>query len=249
MPQQNPEDTKQTNESNKVAQETADDLLRDKRTKMLETTNSAITLLQNELKAVKKLRSRRDALVSHLAGFYQEIDKLTKGKTLLPVTPLMVEQANDIIRDAKEVVTGDTYLDRIKEFIPAGDNPLFPDVLVVMRGVRDSLKRGEGQLESRRSHFDELLAEAKTISVALRLNLTSGEEIVTKEDVEEELAEEDIAEAWFVADDEGFENFDFEDLDTRNLGDYLARSPEDSFQDDEDSEQREEESSEQDEEQ
>jgi len=64
-------------------------------------------------------------------------------------------------------VTDDTCLDRIKEFVPAGDNPLYPDLLVVMRGVRDSLRRGEGTLRGRRSHFDDVLAEARTISIAL----------------------------------------------------------------------------------
>jgi hypothetical protein len=113
MAQQNSEDARPVRESKKAEKQAAADSLRKKRVKKLEIANSAIARLQDELRAVNKLTNRRDALVSHLAGFYQEIDKLTKGKTLLPVTPLMVAQANDIIRDAKEVVAGDTYLDRI----------------------------------------------------------------------------------------------------------------------------------------
>ena len=145
MAQQNSEDARPVRERKKSEKQAGVDALRNQRTKKFEAANSAIARLQDELRAVNKLSNRRDALVSHLGGFYQEIDKLTKGKTLLPVTPLMVEQANDIIRDAKEIVTDDTYLDRIKEFVPAGDNPPYPDVLVVMRGVRDGLERGEGQ--------------------------------------------------------------------------------------------------------
>ena len=184
MAQQSSEDARPARERKKSEKQAAADALRNQRMKKLETANSAVARLQDELRTVSRLANRRDALVSHLEGFYQEIDKLTKGKTLLPVTPLMVEQANDIIRDAKGIVTGDTYLDRIKEFVPAGDNPLYPDVLVVMRGVRDGLERGEGQLQGRRSHLDDLLTEAKTISIALRLNVVDGEEVVLKENVE-----------------------------------------------------------------
>lgn len=244
MAQQNSEDARPARERKKSEKQAAVDGLRNQRTKKLEAANSAVARLQDELRAVKKLTNRRDALVSHLGGFYQEIDKLTKGKTLLPVTPLMVEQANDIIRDAKEVVTDDTYLDRIKEFVPAGDNPPYPDVLVVMRGVRDSLKRGEGQLQGRRSHLADLLTEARTISVALRLNVVDGEEIVLKEDVEEQLGEEGVAAAWFPADENGDEGFDFDDVDTRDIDSYLSRSSDDDWtqdNDEQDSEQGDEE--------
>jgi hypothetical protein len=57
------------------------------------------------------------------------------------VTDLAVAQANDTIRDAKKIIKKDVYLDRIKEFVPAGDNPVYPDVLVIIRSVRDSLDR------------------------------------------------------------------------------------------------------------
>jgi hypothetical protein len=240
MAQQNSEDARPARERKKSEKQAAVDALRNQRTKKLEAANSAVARLQDELRAVKKLTNRRDALVSHLGGFYQEIDKLAKGKTLLPVTPLMVEQANDIIRDAKEVVTDDTYLDRIKEFVPAGDNPPYPDGLVVMRGVRDGLERGEGQLQGRRSHLDDLLTEAKTISIALRLNVVDGEEVVLKENVEEQLGEEGVADAWFPEDEDGNESFDFDDLDTRDLDSYLSRPPDDDWPQDNDAEDSEE---------
>jgi hypothetical protein len=233
MAQQNSENTKLVHVPKKSEKQAAADALLSLRTKKLETVGFALSRLRDEIRTANKLINRHNALVSHLTGFYQEIDKLTKGKTLLPVTPLMVEQANDIIRDAKEVLTGDTYLDRIKEFVPAGDNPLYPDVLVVMRGVRDSLSRGEGQMRERRSHLTELLAEARTISVALRLNVENDYEVVLKEEVEEQLREEEVAAAWFSEDDDGNESFDFDDLDTRNIDSYLSRpSDGDSSQDD-----------------
>jgi hypothetical protein len=163
----------------------------------------------------------------------------------------MVEQANDIIRDAKEIVNGDTYLDRIKEFVPAGDNPCYPDVLVVMRGVRDSLRRTKDQLKGHQSHLEYLLIEARTIAVALGLNVTDGEEQVLKEQVVEELGE-GTAHAWFLEDEEGAEVFDFDDLDTRDVSSYLSRLSEDDDLSEDDShddeDESEEENSEQDEE-
>jgi hypothetical protein len=236
MAQQNSEDAGSVGELKKSGKHAAAEALRNLRMKKLETANSAIAHLQAELRTVKGLTNLRNALVSHLEGFYQEIDKLTKGRTLLPVTPLMVEQANDVIRDAKEVVTDDTYLERIKEFVPAGDNPLYPDVLVVMRGVRDCLRRGEGQLRGRRSHLDGLLTEARTISVALRLNVVDGEEIVLKENVEEQLGEGNVEDAWFPEDENGDESFDFNDLDARDLDSYLSRSSDDDRSQDNDEE-------------
>ena len=93
-----------------------------------------------------------------------------------------------------------------------------------MRGVRESLRRREGQLQERRSHFDDVLTEARTISSALRLNVENGEEVVLKEDVEEQLGEGEVSDAWFLEDENGNETFDFDDLDTRDLDSYLSRS-------------------------
>jgi len=57
----------------------------------------------------------------------------------MEATPLIVEQVNDIIRDAKSIIEGDPYLDRVKEFVPAGNNPTYPDVLLVARSVQTSM--------------------------------------------------------------------------------------------------------------
>src|SRR5258708_6722087 len=94
------------------------------------------------LREVSRRQRRRDDLADHLAGFYEEIDKLAKGKALLEVTPLVLEEANQIIRDAKAIITEDTYLDRTKEFVAAGNNPVYPDVVVALRTVRQALERG-----------------------------------------------------------------------------------------------------------
>jgi hypothetical protein len=95
-----------------------------------------------------------------------------------------------------------------------------------MRGVRESLERTKNQLKRQQRHFEFLLSEARTISVALNLNVIDGEEIVEKEQVVEELGEATVA-VWFLEDEEGSEIFDFDDLDTRDVSSYLSRPSED----------------------
>jgi hypothetical protein len=234
MAKKDSEEVRLARESKKAQKQAAANALRDLRKANLDRTEVAIRRLVDELKSAKKAENRLNMLASHLEGFYEEIDKLTKGKALLPVTPLMVEQANDIVRDAKEIVSGDTHLDRIKEFVPAGDNPLYPDVLVVMRGVRDSLNRGRAQPKRHRDHVVYLLREARTMAVALQLNIESGEEPVLREQVAERLEKDEIASVWFIEDEDGSLVFDFNDLDSRDIESYLSRSPDDddSSQDD-----------------
>ena len=94
-----------------------------------------------------------------------EIDKLTKGRALVPVTDLMVERCNEIIRDAKTIVEGDSYLDRVKEFVPAGDNPVYPDILITARTVLESMDLFKQNLETRKKRKGELFQEAQTIQV------------------------------------------------------------------------------------
>jgi len=113
--------------------------LRTRRTMQLENSQAAVKKLEGELKDVRKTAKRCETLTNHSEGFYDEINKLAKGKTLVEATPLFVDQANDIIRDAKDIVTSDVYLDRIKEFAPAGNNPVYPEILVAVRAVRQSL--------------------------------------------------------------------------------------------------------------
>jgi len=210
-----------------------EDKKRQLRLEKLESATSAIARIQGDLKTIDKLSKRRSELASHLHGFYWEIDKLAKGKAMIEVTPLMLEQANDIIRDAKEVVSDDTYLDRIKEFVPAGNNPVYPDVLVVMRGVKDCLERSKRQPDERRKHYEYLLSEATTIATALRLNIEEGNDPVLLKEVVDQI-EGSVAEAWFIEGEDGNYAFDFEDLDARDLDTYLSRSADNDTSDDDD---------------
>jgi hypothetical protein len=142
--------------------------------------------LREALRQLKKISSQRHVLESHLDGFYSEVDKLAKGRAMLEVTPFILEQANEVIKDAKTIITQDVHLDRIKEFVPAGNNPVYPDVLVAMKGIQQSLRRAKGTFEESRSRINDRLIKAETIAAALQayFNEDDPDAVPMKQDVE-----------------------------------------------------------------
>ena len=118
------------------------------RTQQLEITQGGVDRLETALRSISEKDEQCKSFADHLSGFYAEVDKLAKGKTLVPATDLIVEQANNIVRDAKTLIEGDPYLDRIKEFVPAGDNPVYPDVLLTARVVQQAVGRYQRQLDT-----------------------------------------------------------------------------------------------------
>jgi hypothetical protein len=170
----------------------------------------------------------RDALSSHSDGFYEEIDKLAKGKALFTVTDLVVAQANDIIRDAKKIAKYDVYLNRTTEFVPAGDNPTYPDVLVSIRGVRDGLERRRKELRASIDRLPSDLQRANTLVGALEYFLDdtvdddADKNFPTKEAVQSYVIDR-ISTACFTrseGDDEYY--FDFFRLDQQTVDEFLS---------------------------
>ena len=119
--------------------------------------------------AIQAAKRTQAAQVSHLAGVYSEVDKLTKGKSLVPTSDLLVEVVNSLISDAKALVYRDTYLDRLKTFVPAGDNPRYPDVLVALRILQQTLTRFQSMLESETATHSEAGEQIHTVLGALEI--------------------------------------------------------------------------------
>jgi hypothetical protein len=124
---------------------------------------AVLTAITAKIRDLDKAERERQRHLDHANGFYEEMDKLAKGKAMLEVTDLMVQSANEIIGDAKALVTGDSYLDRVKQFVPAGNNPVYPDVVVHLRTVRGALVRYKETLEARREALLARYWEAKTV--------------------------------------------------------------------------------------
>lgn len=168
---------------------------------------------------------RRDALADHLETFYGEVDKLTKGNRHLEATNLIVTQANDIVRDAKAIVEGDSYLDRVKEFVSAGENPVYPDVLMVSATVQAALRRAESVLEGEEKRHRASHRRARTIAAAVRLFLDTGEE-PSKAEVESVMGQS-ASSSWFYKADDDVPYFDIDRLDGTDLEALFAVAIED----------------------
>jgi poly-D-alanine transfer protein DltD len=80
-------------------------------------------------------------LESELDGLYDEMDKLAKKAPNEPTTPLQLKIVNNFIKKAKHLMSGDTIIDEVEVFIPAGDNPEYRDIVTVLRQIRQGLQR------------------------------------------------------------------------------------------------------------
>jgi hypothetical protein len=165
------------------------------RMRQLEDAQAAVAALESALKSVREEKEVCSTLDNHLIGFYDEIDKLAKGKSLMAATDLIVEHANSIVRDAKALIKQDVYVDRIKEFVSAGDNPVYPDVLVTLRAVKQAVDRCNPRLEESIKRIIWKLSEARTIATALRHYMDSEGEIPTKAQIE--IGVRNPASTWF----------------------------------------------------
>jgi hypothetical protein len=204
--------------------------LREKRTQQLQEARSAIGKLEKDVKTGRTNLRLCNELLDHSEGFYEEVDKLAKGRTAFPATPLVRQSANDIISDAKKLVKvkEDVHMDRIKEFVPAGDEPLYPDVLVTIRSVRNCLERHREKQTARVKGLDEKLRVVETVAGALEYFLNDEE----ASDEDKELPSKESVQAYTngqingdcftqCSDDYTSHYFDFDKLDSMPFQDYL----------------------------
>lgn len=224
---------KESAEAKKAREEREEQILREMRNRQHVDAFKAVKTLEGHIRTTRSTMKLCDALSSHSNGFYQEVNKLAKRRTLVEVTPLVTDQANDIIRDAKSIVKNDVYLDRIKEFVPAGNNPVYPDVLVSIRSVRDSLERCREELEARLSFLHTGLGKAKTVVGALEYFLDDdrGDEndknYPSKGAVKEYVGDNVSDSCFFWCKETGEHYFDFYSLDQQTVQEYLAMSEND----------------------
>ena len=222
MPRKENAEARKEREQQKVEE------LRERRSHQLTEARSAAEQLDGDIHKAYTVLRRSDALASHSAGFYEEVNKLAKTKILLGVTDRMVEEANNIIRDAKGIIKDDIYLDRIKEFVPAGDNPVYPDVVVSIRAVRDSLDRFHRDLEVQIKSFKESLQKARTVAGALEFFLDDQVEdeddknCPTKEALER-YVEGNVSDSCLSRSADSYDKyFDFDRLDKQTIRVYLS---------------------------
>lgn len=147
-------------------------------------------------------------LRDHANGFYEEIDKLAKGKSLLEVTDRALEETNSIISDAKRIVGDDPYLQRTHEFVAAGNNPVYPDVVLALRAVIQSLDRYRAKKKEEAEVHAGILYELNTILAAMQL-LAEGDESSSKDILQRRMGQAPSPK-WMVSLGYNDSNFNFE---------------------------------------
>lgn len=169
-----------------------------------------------ETTSVLKDKEKRSKILQSVSlGLYEEIDKLAKKAPADQVTDLILEQTNDVIREAKELLSDDVFIQRYKEFVPAGDNPEHRDVVVVLRQIREGLARFAPTVEPRQKWLQTVLRDAKGVRIALVLS-DWGSKKITQEVLFENNAE--IMNQWLTDDEPPL--FDFDRLDQIKIATY-----------------------------
>jgi hypothetical protein len=182
------------------------------RNKQIGDLDTAIQSLSAKMRALREKESRVHVLQSVAFGLYEELDKLAKKAPADQVTDMVLEQTNDVIREAKELLSDDLHVQRYKEFVAAGDNPEHRDVVVLLRQIRQALSRFTDGVESRRTWIETVSQDAKGVRAGAMLS-RDGQSNLTRAELS--AYEGSVMSQWFQ---DGV--FDFDRLDRTNLGSY-----------------------------
>lgn len=96
---------------------------------------------KRRLQLASETKQKFNWLKSEIEDLYFEFDKLTKKAAAQRITDLALENVNAAVNDAKELLSGDRSVDRLKSFVAAGENPVNSDVLLVLSKLRTALRR------------------------------------------------------------------------------------------------------------
>ncbi len=97
--------------------------------------------VENAQAKAQEERRALESLKSVALGLYDEVDKLVKKSPVDLITPLVLEQVNGVIVEAKELGKQDSHMQKLVPFVAAGDNPEQRDVLVILRLVKQGMER------------------------------------------------------------------------------------------------------------
>lgn len=142
-----------------------------RRTEQLNQIELVIQKLETQLKENRKKQKQLALLTSVSTGLYDEIDKLSKKAPAEPITDLVLEHVNDVIKETKELVLEDPYIQKLNPWVPAGDNPQHRDVVVVLKQLLLGLKRFSTTVTPERDSINFRLDPAKTVCASLKFFL------------------------------------------------------------------------------
>lgn len=188
-----------------------------KRTAQLGEAAAAVASLEERVSQYGRDREKCVLLQSVGEGLYEEMDKLCRKSPVESVTDLAYTDINHFIKEVKELARGDPYVQRTKEFVAAGENPQYRDVVMILRSLRQGLGRFTESIEADRRRMVGLLKLARAIEFALRY-YAHNNRAPTKDALKANKVEVPSAD-WF---DEYTEKFDLSRVDRLDIATSLA---------------------------
>jgi hypothetical protein len=153
----------------------------DARKKQQLDLGAIVTDFEAKLSSWKGKEKQLALLNSVSEGLYEEIDKLSKKAPAEMVTDLALLQINDVIREVKQLIDSDPYIQRLVEFVSAGDNPQHRDAVIVLRQLRQGLDRFGTRINSMIQALSTHLKDAKGLFSAIRINLETEDFVKQKQ--------------------------------------------------------------------
>ena len=95
----------------------------------------------------KEQRQTWVMLANELQGIYIETDKLARKSPATAVSDLELQSVNRLIKLVKKSLKGDLFVDSLTEFVPAGDNAQYREVVLVLRQMIQAMNRHAPEYE------------------------------------------------------------------------------------------------------
>jgi hypothetical protein len=195
--------------------------LKQTRTAQLSQIQEIISVIEPRLKKASGYQKSQLSLLESVSlGLYDEIDKLAKKAPAEPVTDLVFSEMNQVIRETKELVVEDPYVQRLQEFIAAGDNPQHRDAVVVLRQLRQGLARFHEKLDALIYELRDKYNETDNIKQVLEIYMSGNESISAKDLKAYDI---DISDWWLIGNYPNKE-FDFSKLDKISIDTRFGNS-------------------------
>jgi len=90
---------------------------------------------------IKKAEAQWRLFASELKGLYEEANKLSKKGPATRISDLELSSVNNIIGLVRKFLKGDPFIDRLAEFVPAGENPEYREVVLILRQLIQGMNR------------------------------------------------------------------------------------------------------------
>ncbi len=96
---------------------------------------------KNDDEKIEKARKQWHLFASELKGLYEEANKLSKKGPATRISDLELSSVNNIIGIVSKFLKGDPFIDRLAEFVPAGENPEYREVVLILRQLIQGMNR------------------------------------------------------------------------------------------------------------